>query len=728
MLFSKVAITIATFASAVLAFDPNAKTNMVLYWGQNSAGGAGTQQRLSYYCQDDTTDIIILSFLMTFFGTGGLPEVNFANACEGTYFPGTSLLQCDTIAEDIKTCQNNGKIVLLSLGGAAGSYGFTSDTQAKEFAQTLWNLFGAGTSSTRPFGDSVVDGFDLDIEGGTSIGYAALVTELRSLASSSGSNIYIGAAPQCPYPDAWMGNAIQNSYIDFLFVQFYNNYCRVGTTFFNFDTWQTQVAGGGSYNPNAKIFLGVPASPTAAGSGYVSASELNSYIDQVKGLANFGGVMMWDASQAYNNIVSGGVNYAQQAKNYLLSGSSGPGQSSAPAVATSTATAAAAATTTTTTSSTSTQAWWTPDTSAATSTQTTAETTPETSAATTTQIWWTPDTSAAAETSTHIWWTPDTQIWWTPDATVTVSTHETAVDPTPDTTTTTGAAALTRETTRVTINPTADADTTDVVIKTTVSEGVTITITVYPAENTWTTTVREPASVPPGNGAGPVNPVDPGTTETTDYVVPVTETPATTVAAPQTTAEEPATTATGCIDSGSSCSTDGEYRCSGTDFAVCSHNEWVVRACAPGTACKPFGSSIICDFASGLEAVCPSTSSKTKREFVPLHRLHPKLRALADNAVHSHSITGPQSDTLSVQIEPEVIGENSFGALINFVENTGNSLSEGFAFEFTSDHIVRGSTFGKLEDLGNGIYRIVIDRIPQQGLNYLTMYVSGSFE
>jgi chitinase len=65
--------------------------------------------------------------------------------------------------QDIKTCQDAGKIVLLSLGGAIGDYGFSSSAEAESFATTVWNLFGEGTSSTRPFGSSVVDGFDLGL-------------------------------------------------------------------------------------------------------------------------------------------------------------------------------------------------------------------------------------------------------------------------------------------------------------------------------------------------------------------------------------------------------------------------------------------------------------------------------------------------------------------------------------------------------------------------------------
>ena len=72
-----------------------------------------------------------------------------------------SRTECFFTRQDIQTCQNAGKVVLLSLGGAIGDYGFSSSSEAQTFATTLWNLFGEGTSDTRPFGTSVVDGFDL---------------------------------------------------------------------------------------------------------------------------------------------------------------------------------------------------------------------------------------------------------------------------------------------------------------------------------------------------------------------------------------------------------------------------------------------------------------------------------------------------------------------------------------------------------------------------------------
>jgi chitinase len=43
-----------------------------------------------------------------------------------------------------------------------------------------------GSSDTRPFGDAVLDGVDLDIEGGSTTGYAAFVKQLRTHMDNAG--------------------------------------------------------------------------------------------------------------------------------------------------------------------------------------------------------------------------------------------------------------------------------------------------------------------------------------------------------------------------------------------------------------------------------------------------------------------------------------------------------------------------------------------------------------
>jgi len=59
---------------------------------------------------------------------------------------------------EIKACQAKGKLITLSLGGAAPNVTFSGDKQAKDFAETVWDLFLGGSSKTKRFGDAVLDG------------------------------------------------------------------------------------------------------------------------------------------------------------------------------------------------------------------------------------------------------------------------------------------------------------------------------------------------------------------------------------------------------------------------------------------------------------------------------------------------------------------------------------------------------------------------------------------
>ncbi|KAH3686420.1 hypothetical protein WICPIJ_002599 [Wickerhamomyces pijperi] len=308
---------LAGYLATATAFTATANTNNVVYWGQNSQGT--TQETLGFYCAADYVDVVVLSFLNDF-GSNGELGLNFANQC-GNTFPGSTQLKCDQIAADIKTCQDNGKKVLLSLGGVFGSYGFSSDAEGTAFAQTLWDAFGEGSNDSvlRTFGTSVVDGFDLDIENGSSTGYLALVKQLRTIFAASGSKqYYISTSPQCAFPDASVGDALTNGDVDFAFIQFYNNDCNVNKNF-NWNTW-ADFAASNAANKNLRLFLGLPAGPSAATSGYLDSAALESAIKSIQSSANFGGVSLWDASQAWANVDSDNENYAQLAKKFLLAG------------------------------------------------------------------------------------------------------------------------------------------------------------------------------------------------------------------------------------------------------------------------------------------------------------------------------------------------------------------------------------------------------------------------
>ncbi|KAG5729488.1 Chitinase 1 [Termitomyces sp. T112] len=293
------------------AFDNSRSDNLVVYYGQNSYGATQStragQSSLSAYCQDDTINAIPIAFVHDFFSTGGLPALDMSSTCSVSSngaLPGTALPNCQFLADDIQTCQRKGKIITLSLGGATGSTSFNSDSQAVQFADTIWNVFLGGSSSTRPFGTAVLDGIDLDIETGDSTHYAAFVNRLRSHTGKANKKYHLTAAPQCVYPDAHVGTVLDAVPFDAVYVQFYNNWCGLqnygNNNAWNYDTWDRWAKN--SANKNVKIYIGAPASPTAAGSGYVDAATLGRIAKETRSkYSSFGGVMLWDASQAYAN-------------------------------------------------------------------------------------------------------------------------------------------------------------------------------------------------------------------------------------------------------------------------------------------------------------------------------------------------------------------------------------------------------------------------------------------
>ncbi|KAF7181335.1 hypothetical protein CNMCM7691_000553 [Aspergillus felis] len=281
----------ALFSSAYSLLDISSSSTVAVYWGQNS-GNTG-QQRLSYYCDS----------------AAGLPELDFANQeSQCTVYPGTNLLNCPQIAEDIKRCQQKGKTILISIGGATSTErGFASEVAAIEAADKMWQIFGpvdAGNTAYRPFGDAVIDGFDFDFESSV-INIVPFANQLRRLMdTSAGRKYYLTAAPQCVFPDV-ADQAMLNGAVAFdaIWVQFYNNYCGVNAFSFgsmqqgafNFDLWDAW-AKSQSKNKNVKVFIGLPGNVAAAATGYVDTEQLREVVAWSKAFSSFGGIMVWDAS------------------------------------------------------------------------------------------------------------------------------------------------------------------------------------------------------------------------------------------------------------------------------------------------------------------------------------------------------------------------------------------------------------------------------------------------
>lgn len=298
----------------------------VVYWGQNG-GNVVENNDLSTYCTSESgIDVIVLSFLYQYGNGVTVPSGTIGQSCSiSTTGQGQG---CDDLAKAIDTCKSNGVKVILSLGGASGAYALTSQQEAETIGQNLWDAYGNGAAGSvpRPFGQTFVNGWDFDIESNSGNQYYQyMIAKLRSnFASDSANTYYITGAPQCPVPEPNMNDIITNSQFDYLFVQFYNNPgCSLDGTI-NFDAWKQNIAN--TPSANAKIFIGVPASPlgatgTQSGSKYyLEPSALASLTSQYTSDGAFGGIMMWAAGFSDANV-NNGCTYAQEAKRILTSGS-----------------------------------------------------------------------------------------------------------------------------------------------------------------------------------------------------------------------------------------------------------------------------------------------------------------------------------------------------------------------------------------------------------------------
>ncbi|OAA71247.1 Glycoside hydrolase, subgroup, catalytic core [Cordyceps fumosorosea ARSEF 2679] len=291
--------------------DPSQKPGqLAVYWGAMGSSAAS----LDNVCGDASYDTVNLAFLSHFFANGQYPRLAIASlgpASEAQRLAGAVDLQDGApLAPAIRKCQAAGKRVLLSMGGAAGyaEVRLASDAQGRQVADTIWELFlgggGGKKAEIRPFGDVVLDGVDFDNESGDSTGYEAMAAQFRThFASDPGRRYYMTAAPQCP-PTTDEAELRLLRRVDAVSVQFYNNnVCNVGASGFEASVrrWSAAIAGGGG--SNATLLVGALAGGTDKDEGYVEAGALAEALAKVRAmkLANYGGVMLWEAELAAAN-------------------------------------------------------------------------------------------------------------------------------------------------------------------------------------------------------------------------------------------------------------------------------------------------------------------------------------------------------------------------------------------------------------------------------------------
>ncbi|KAL7233110.1 hypothetical protein ACSBR1_016860 [Camellia fascicularis] len=107
-------------------------------------------------------------------------------------------------------------------------------------------------------------------------------------------NVYLSAAPQCPFPNENLKASLNTGLFNSVWIQFYNNpMCEYNTSnpinFKNsWSNWTHSIQAG-------KFFVGLIASIDAANNGFITPEVLKSQVlPFVHNSANYGGIMLWD--------------------------------------------------------------------------------------------------------------------------------------------------------------------------------------------------------------------------------------------------------------------------------------------------------------------------------------------------------------------------------------------------------------------------------------------------
>ena len=213
------------------------------------------------------------------------------------------------------TLHSRGQKVILSVGGQNGTISVDDAASAANFASSVYSII-------QQYG---FDGVDIDLENGVNPTYMA--SALEQLSSDVGSSLIITLAPQTVDTQSTGDDYFQlaldiKSILTMINTQYYNsgtmngcdgNVYAEGTENFMTALACTELEGGLS---PSQVGLGLPASSSAAGSGYVAPSVVNEALDCLAARANCGsfvpaaaypgirGVMTWsinwDASNGYN--------------------------------------------------------------------------------------------------------------------------------------------------------------------------------------------------------------------------------------------------------------------------------------------------------------------------------------------------------------------------------------------------------------------------------------------
>ncbi|SNX63708.1 chitinase [Streptomyces sp. TLI_55] len=236
------------------------------YW-QNFNNGATVQKISDVQSQ---YDIIAVAFADAT-TTPGAVTFNLDSAGLGGY-------TVDRFKADIAAKKAAGKKVIISVGGQNGTVSINDSTSAANFANSVYSLM-----QTYGF-----DGVDIDLENGINATY--MTQALRSLSSKAGSSLIITMAPQTIDMQSTSNGYFQTALnikdiLTVVNMQYYNSGSMLGCDgkvysqgSVDFLTALACIQLEGGLAPS-QVGLGLPASTSGAGSGYVSPTVVNNALD-----------------------------------------------------------------------------------------------------------------------------------------------------------------------------------------------------------------------------------------------------------------------------------------------------------------------------------------------------------------------------------------------------------------------------------------------------------------
>jgi chitinase len=255
------------------------KHELTGYW-QNFNNGAAVQ-RLRDVSAD--YDLIAVAFADT--DPSGPGKVTF-NVDSGLSSALGGYTNADLKA-DIATLHSRGKKVVISVGGQNGTVSVGDATAASNFANSIFSLMQA-------YG---FDGVDIDLENG--VNPDSMASALHTLRGKAGSGLIVTMAPETIFMQSaqstYLSLALKiKDILTVVHTQYYNsgsmngcdgNVYSQGTV--DFITAQACIAIQAGLRPD-QVAIGLPASTSAAGSGYVAPSVVNNALDCLARATNCG--------------------------------------------------------------------------------------------------------------------------------------------------------------------------------------------------------------------------------------------------------------------------------------------------------------------------------------------------------------------------------------------------------------------------------------------------------